>query len=47
MKVKNIRKYLTEEQITERVKAMGEQISKDYGGETVYLHFKGIDFLYL
>ena len=37
MKVKNIRKYLTEEQITERVKAMGEQISKDYGGETVYL----------
>ena len=26
MKVKNIRKYLTEEQITERVKAMGEQI---------------------
>ena len=28
MKVKNIRKYLTEEQITERVKAMGEQISK-------------------
>ena len=48
MKVKNIRKYLTEEQITERVKAMGEQISKDYGGETVYLilHFKGIDFLY-
>ena len=38
MKVKNIRKYLTEEQITERVKAMGEQISRDYGG---------IDFLYL
>ena len=37
MNVKNIRKYLTEEQITERVKAMGEQISKDYGGETVYL----------
>ncbi len=37
MKVKNIRKYLTEEQITERVKAMGEQISRDYGGETVYL----------
>ena len=37
MKVKNIRKYLTEEQITERVKAMGEQISKDYGDETVYL----------
>ena len=37
MKVKNIRKYLTEEQITERVKAMGEQISKDYCGETVYL----------
>ena len=46
MKVKNIRKYLTEEQITERVKAMGEQISKDYGGETVYLIciLKGIDF---
>ena len=35
MKVKNIRKYLTEEQITERVKAMGEQISKDYGGKNV------------
>lgn len=37
MKVKNINVYLTEEQITERVKAMGEQISKDYGEETVYL----------
>ena len=35
MKVKNIRKYLTEEQITERVKAMGEQISKDYGGDLI------------
>ena len=37
MKVKNIRKYLTEEQITERVKAMGEQISKDYAGKQVHL----------
>ena len=37
MKVKNIRKYLTEEQITERVKAMGEQISKDYAGKEVHL----------
>ena len=37
MKVKNIRKYLTEEQITEREKAMGEQISRDYGVETVYM----------
>ena len=37
MKVKNIRKYLTEEQLTERVREMGAQISKDYGDETVYL----------
>ena len=37
MKVKNIRKYLTEEQITERVKAMGEQISKDYAGKSVHM----------
>ena len=29
MKVKNIRKYLTEEQITERVKAMGECCKED------------------
>ena len=37
MKVKNINVYLTEEQITERVKEMGAQISKDYGDESVYL----------
>ena len=37
MKVKNINMYLTEEQITERVKVMGEEISRDYGDETVYL----------
>ena len=37
MRVKNINMYLTEEQITERVKAMGEEISRDYGDETVFL----------
>ena len=37
MRVKNISVYLTEEQISERVKEMGEQISKDYGDEPVYL----------
>lgn len=37
MRVKNISVYLTEEQISERVKEMGEQISRDYGDEPVYL----------
>lgn len=37
MRVKNISVYLTEEQISERVKKMGEQISRDYGDEPVYL----------
>ena len=37
MRVKNINMYLTEEQIAERVKAMGEEISRDYGDETVFL----------
>ena len=37
MRVKNISVYLTEEQISERVREMGEQISRDYGDEPVYL----------
>ena len=37
MRVKNISVYLTEEQISERVKEMGKQISRDYGDEPVYL----------
>lgn len=37
VKVKNINVYLTEQQISDRVKEMGAQISKDYAGEAVYL----------
>lgn len=37
MKVRNISVYLTGEQISGRVKELGEQISRDYAGEPVYL----------
>ena len=37
MKIKNINVHLTEEQVNRRIAEMGEEISKTYGDEPVYL----------
>ena len=44
-----IRVLLSEEEVNERIRQIGEQISKDYEGRQVHLilRFKGWKFLYV
>jgi hypoxanthine phosphoribosyltransferase len=37
MKIKNIKVHITEEQVEARIRELGEQIAKDYGGEPITL----------
>ena len=47
MKIKKINVHLTEEQIEQRVRELGAEISKVYGAGMPDLYFEGIGIFYL
>ena len=47
MKIKEISAYLTEEQVNGRIREMGEEISRIYGGRVPDLYSEGIGVFYM